>query len=217
MVNLPAFVEYSTNGESLFIYEGVLIMNVAKTDRRILRTKEAINSAFLELLSEKGFDRITVNDISERANINRGTVYLHYEDKYDLLNKFIDSHLEKMILSCTFKKFIQEKVELPEAIAALKSLFTYVEENFFFFSSILTCQQNSLFRTRLLGTLTFAIQKKLDMQGINKGMDKDLITQFTATAFVGTLEWWILNQMPKSPQLMSEQVWKLFERNNISS
>jgi AcrR family transcriptional regulator len=192
-------------------------MNGAKTDRRILKTKEAINRAFLELFSEKEFDRITVNDISERANVNRGTVYFHYEDKYDLLNKSIDCHLDKMILSCTFKKFIQEKVECSEAIEALKSLFTYVQENFLFFSSMLSSKKAFLFRSRLLDTLTKAIQEKIDMQGINMGMDKELITQFTATAFVGTLEWWILNQMPKSPQLMSEQVWKLFERNNIYS
>lgn len=43
-----------------------------KIDRRILRTKESINKAFLGLFSEKEFDQITINDIAERANVNRG-------------------------------------------------------------------------------------------------------------------------------------------------
>ncbi|MGG4166430.1 TetR/AcrR family transcriptional regulator [Rossellomorea vietnamensis] len=188
-----------------------------KTDRRILRTKDAINSAFLEIFSEKEFDRITINDISERANVNRGTIYLHYTDKYDLLNRCINVHLDEMISSCTLTKFTQEKVEENEAIEALESLFLYIQKNFLFFSSMLSSQKTSLFRERIQKSLTSSIQKKINMQGINQGMDKELIIQFTATAFVGTLEWWILNQMPHTAEYMAEQVWTLFERNNISS
>ncbi|ALC83428.1 MULTISPECIES: TetR/AcrR family transcriptional regulator [Bacillus] len=188
-----------------------------KTDRRILKTKAAINKAFLELFSEKEFDRITINDISERADVNRGTVYLHYTDKYDLLNKCIKDHLDKMILSCTFTKFMQKKGNQVEAIEAMKSLFIYFEENFLFFSSMLSNPKTSTFRECMLKIITTTIQEKLDMQGINQGMDNELITQYTASAFVGTVEWWILNHMPRSPQFMAEHTWKLFERNNICS
>ncbi|QWU17004.1 transcriptional regulator, TetR family [Paenibacillus sophorae] len=187
-----------------------------KTDRRILRTKEAINKAFLELFYEKEFDRITINDISERANVNRGTVYLHYTDKYDLLNKCIEDHLNQMILSCTFTKFSHNKLGLNESIEALKFLFVYFEENFLFFSFMFASRQTSIFRERMLHILITTIQEKLDMQGINQGMDQELIVDFTASAFVGTVEHWIMKQMPHSPQFMAEQVWKLFERNNIS-
>lgn len=54
--------------------------NAVKTDRRILRTKQSITKSFLELFSEKDFEQITINEIAERANVNRGTVYLHYSD-----------------------------------------------------------------------------------------------------------------------------------------
>ncbi|RTR27402.1 TetR/AcrR family transcriptional regulator [Robertmurraya yapensis] len=188
-----------------------------KTDRRILRTKEAINRAFLEVFSEKEFDRITINDISERANVNRGTIYLHYTDKYDLLNRCIEDHLDKMISSCTLTKFIQEKVDENEAKEALKSLFNYIQENFLFFSSMLSSQKTSIFREGIQKNLTSSIQEKIDMQGINQGMDKEIIIEFTATAFVGTLEWWIINQKPHPPEYMADQVWTLFKRNNITS
>ncbi len=46
-------------------------------DRRIARTKTAIREALVALIEEKGFDAILVSDIAERANINRGTFYLH--------------------------------------------------------------------------------------------------------------------------------------------
>lgn len=186
-----------------------------KTDRRVLRTKEAINRSFLELFSEKEFHRITINDISERANINRGTVYLHYVDKYNLLDKCIDDHLDKMILSCTFTKFNQENVDRIEAIESIKSLFIYIKQNFLFFSAMFTNKETSGFLERMLQTISSAIREKINMQGINQGMDKDLIIQFTASAFSGIVENWISNNMPHSPQFMAEQVLELFERNNI--
>ncbi|WP_277408505.1 TetR/AcrR family transcriptional regulator [Lacrimispora xylanisolvens] len=59
-------------------------------DRRIKKTRQLIMDTFIDLLSEKEFEKITINDIAERADINRGTVYLHYMDKYDLLDKCIE-------------------------------------------------------------------------------------------------------------------------------
>lgn len=58
---------------------------MSKVDRRILKSQEAIKKAVIELMAEKSFDDITIQDISDRANVSRGTIYLHYLDKYDLL------------------------------------------------------------------------------------------------------------------------------------
>jgi AcrR family transcriptional regulator len=55
-------------------------------DPRITRTRNLIFSAFLELLREKGFQNLTVQDITERAGINRVTFYSHFADKYALLD-----------------------------------------------------------------------------------------------------------------------------------
>ena len=58
-----------------------------KVDRRAIRTKRNITDAFTQLLAEKDFDKITVAEIAERADINRRTFYLHYEDIYALLDE----------------------------------------------------------------------------------------------------------------------------------
>lgn len=60
---------------------------MSKVDRRITKSQEAIKIALIELMTEKSFDHITIKEISERANVNRGTIYLHYLDKFDLLEK----------------------------------------------------------------------------------------------------------------------------------
>ena len=55
-------------------------------DRRILKSQKAIQNAFLEMLLKDGFDMITIKELTEKADISRKTFYLHYVDKYDLLN-----------------------------------------------------------------------------------------------------------------------------------
>src|SRR6185436_2880035 len=56
-----------------------------KIDRRIQRTRQALRTALIELTKEKDYDSISIEDITERANVGRATFYLHYKDKEDLL------------------------------------------------------------------------------------------------------------------------------------
>ena len=55
------------------------------TDRRVRRTRELLRRALLDLILEKGYDRTTVRDILDRADVGRSTFYAHYRDKDELL------------------------------------------------------------------------------------------------------------------------------------
>jgi len=75
-----------------------------KTDRRVARTRMALHRALIELILEKRYDKITVQDIIDRADVGRSTFYAHFLDKEDLLMKgfsmFSDdlgSHLESAV------------------------------------------------------------------------------------------------------------------------
>jgi AcrR family transcriptional regulator len=58
-------------------------------DRRLMRTKKALKQAMLDLLKKKDISKVTVTELSERADISRATFYLHYADPYDLLEKIM--------------------------------------------------------------------------------------------------------------------------------
>src|ERR671911_1971150 len=60
-------------------------MSPAPIDRRVRRTQELLRGALMALIMEKGYDRITVQDILDKADIGRSTFYAHYRDKEDLL------------------------------------------------------------------------------------------------------------------------------------
>jgi len=78
-----------------------------KLDPRVKRTRQLLERAFLQVASEKGFQAVSVQDITERAGVNRATFYDHFTDKYELLDYSIRQgfrqELEKRMLNvCTF-------------------------------------------------------------------------------------------------------------------
>ena len=101
------------------------------SDLRVKRTELYIKNAFLHLLSEQSFEKIQVNDIAQRAMINRSTFYLHYRDKYDLLEQlkeqliqdiagYTDSLNRDMVFVCR-----QEHTPLPHLLALLSYVETF--------------------------------------------------------------------------------------------
>lgn len=75
-----------------------------KTDRRVSRSQRAIQNAFYDMLLDIGFDSITVKDLTIRADISRKTFYLHYVDKFDLLNTIVNMQLDELQVICNQKK-----------------------------------------------------------------------------------------------------------------
>ena len=67
-------------------------------DRRIQRTRPLLQEALFHLIIERGYERITIADITERANLGRTTFYLHYRDKDDLLQESIKALLHDLHL-----------------------------------------------------------------------------------------------------------------------
>lgn len=86
-----------------------------KSDRRIRRTRAAIQSAFLKLIFEKDINRITIKELCERADINKSTFYLHYQDIYDLEEQFKEEVSEKVchiILEYEVRELIPKAPEI---------------------------------------------------------------------------------------------------------
>ncbi|MFY0216060.1 TetR/AcrR family transcriptional regulator [Bacillus cereus] len=82
-----------------------------KIDLRVIKTQRAIKNTFIQLIEEVGFEKVNVRKLIERAEVNRSTFYLHYQDKYDLLNKIEDELLEglrRIITDTTLIKTVEQ-------------------------------------------------------------------------------------------------------------
>ncbi len=158
-------------------------------------------------MSEKKFDDITIQDISDKANVSRGTIYLHYVDKLDLLDKIIEEHIAKLREICeSGSDWDFEDANLP--------WFEYLENNYLFFSTMLASKGAPSFRRQFREFLIEEFIDEVDVtKGKNVGLNEDIILQFIVTSYVGIVEWWITNDMPYPPRVMAEQVGFLLERN----
>jgi len=69
------------------------------SDRRAQRTRQALLSAFVELVLARGYETLTTGEISRRANVGRSTFYLHYASKEELLKESI-KHPSRGMAAC---------------------------------------------------------------------------------------------------------------------
>ncbi|WP_141504653.1 TetR/AcrR family transcriptional regulator [Paenibacillus luteus] len=177
-----------------------------KVDRRILKTQEALKKAVLELMAEKNFDHITIQDLSDRANVSRGTIYLHYLDKYDLLDKLIETHIIELRERCEAAAdidFINGSLIWTE----------YFDSNYSFFSMMLASKGAPYFRNRFHNFLIEEFRDEVDVTaGKNLGLNKVVIVNFVASAYVGVVEWWFTNEKPIPHQELAEQLGTLLDR-----
>src|SRR6478735_289421 len=75
---------------------------VPDLDPRVRRTRQMLFQAVEELLAEKGFDAMTMQDIADRSTLNRGTIYTHYQDKFALLAALVEAKFQA-IFDCRMK------------------------------------------------------------------------------------------------------------------
>lgn len=186
-------------------------MRHSNTDLRIIRTKESIRDALVELIHEKGFEAITVKDITTRAKINRGTFYAHYQDKFDLMAK-----CEKEIM-LEMSKIVKQN--LPAVIAALEtnsptetqfsvavSIFEYLEENSGFMRAVLGPKGDLSFQTRLkvfMWKTLFGNDPNALIKEENLLVPGEYLASYVASAHIGVIQQWLVSGRKESPQEMA--------------
>lgn len=77
-------------------------------DPRVIRTRQLLRDALVELIDEQGYEKITVQDITKRATLNRATFYLHFRDKLDLLYQSSMETLQQLV-RCIHPNFEEKK------------------------------------------------------------------------------------------------------------
>ncbi|HEY4678588.1 MAG TPA: TetR/AcrR family transcriptional regulator [Candidatus Angelobacter sp.] len=93
-----------------------------KMDRRALRTRDALGDALVELMHERPFRRITVQDVLDRAGVGRSTFYTHYRDKDDLFLSDVEDFWEMV------SSMLERSDEDSKRVAPVRELFSHVAE-----------------------------------------------------------------------------------------
>lgn len=185
-------------------------MSDTSLDRRIIRTRRMIRDALTELMEEKGFEGITVSDLTAKADINRGTFYLHYHDKFDLLQQSEDEivkDLEKIVEP--IERLSPDEAwiyhQQNEPFPFLLKLFEYMLENSSFMRVMLGPKGDPSFQVKLKELI-----KKNLLKNLEKKLKKDdmivpaeYLVAYVSSAHLGVLQHWLESGMAKPPREVS--------------
>jgi AcrR family transcriptional regulator len=100
---------------------------MVKTDRRVARTREWLQKALMDLIAERGYDSITIQDIVDRANLGRTTFYLHYNSKDELFMSCHEAIIGKFHLGL-LHPLTREELLSPQISAQMTSAYRHLEE-----------------------------------------------------------------------------------------
>jgi AcrR family transcriptional regulator len=189
-------------------FQGGLRMQDNHTDLRVIRTKESIRDSFVELIEEKGFEAITVKDITTKAKINRGTFYAHYQDKFDLMTKCeeeimfgMSKIVEQNIPSMVTELDSNSPTSGPFSIAVL--MLGYINENSGFLKAVLGPKGDLSFQTRLKDFMWRTIFGNGFIREENLKVPGHYFASYIASAHIGVIQQWLNSGRKESPEEMA--------------
>ena len=167
-------------------------MPEAMTDRRVRRTRQRLRDALMELTLERGYDRITLQEILDRADVGRSTFYAHYRDKDDLLvSEFEALHPTWSALPSDPDTGSSRNGEFLEP---LRGAFREAEANRQRFKALIGRQGSETVRRLLPEPLSALVREHVRAQFPGWQGDEPHLAaavQFIVSAFLGTLTWWL--------------------------
>lgn len=179
--------------------------------QRKTSSKNDIKKAFATLLNEKGLEKITVSDITRAADVNRGTFYSHYTDKYDLLNEIEDeilSDLKKIFISSSSESVknanLNNKDKRIFSDESILSSAKYAKDNYEMIRGLISNGQNTNILLRFKKIVISILQTKASELGIlnfNRfEIPDEYAYEIMLSSIISILQYWILNGAKESPE-----------------
>ena len=175
-------------------------MKQEKQDRRSRRTRHLVTEAMAELLQEKRYEDITVRDILDRADIGSSTFYAHYFDKEDVQASLIQQLFAQLLQQLLRRSGKQEVVPSLE-------LFRHVQQNVQQIQALIPGRFGETFWEVAERTMSQMIEHSLkSTRGSNHScsVPPPVVAHYLAAAFLTLLKWWLIADMPYSPEQMDE-------------
>lgn len=181
-----------------------------RLDRRVQRTRNLLRDALMALILDEGYDGISIQDITEKANLGRATFYLHYKEKDELLADLMDQQISE---------FSSQVPQIPgnewwmDDTKALIKLFDFTAERYDLYRILLIGKggipASRQLQRSIAGLISASLQKAVEVTG------RELLepTAFLANHFAGsllsTIYWWLENDLSFSAEDMAAMLQKI--------
>lgn len=179
-----------------------------KIDRRVRRTRRRLRDALIELILEQGYESITIQEITDRADLSRATFYLHYKNgKDELLAVSLEAMFDELVESVqdlVYQQNLDDDEKDPPSLLAFK----HVEEYANLYKSLLGDKGVTSVIYRTLNYIARISRKQLEGLKLEHKIDTmpipiELAAQHSAGSLFSMVSWWLENDMPYPPEEMA--------------
>lgn len=186
-------------------------------DRRILRTRQMLRDALIDLIEERGLEGLTVRDLTQRAGLNRGTFYLHYRDIQDLLEQSKEEVLKGLTESvirasernCSGPGAGKPtEITQPSAVGA----FEYFARHSRFFAVMMGPNGDPCFFLDWKRAMMEDMRKKsmkYQPDDSQLSIPRDYLVAYIVSAHLGVIQHWLESGMKLTPEEMAALMTKL--------
>jgi AcrR family transcriptional regulator len=167
-------------------------------DRRVRRTRAALRESMITLMTEKGYDGVTVQDVIDHADVGRSTFYAHYTDKADLLGDLL-VQLRGMLVP-------QASTDAPDRRRPLRfslEMFRHVSDQRVLLLGLLGPTGTSPVEVQIERMLTDVVRTELDRLATSEGQPRvplDLVASSVVASFLASLRWWVDTGFARTPE-----------------
>jgi len=175
--------------------------NYKKEDLRIVKTRKALANSLYTLLKRRKFDRITVNDLCEEALISRATFYIHFCDKYSLLNYCLDDIRDSLVGKIHYFTYERIEIVVNQFICENAKAITHLAED-------AGREVLDLLRGFMFSIIDILFSKEKDTGSAPNNV---VLYNFCSGGMVNLLLWQIENKFPPESQLMNTYLFDMLK------
>ncbi len=170
-----------------------LMVTMKKIDRRVLRTRQSLGEALINLTLNNGYDSITIKELTQEASIGYATFFRHFKSKDELLMYVLESVLEDLnsMMESDMTPYEQAKI-----------MFEYIGKNDRIYQVFVNLPRNSALISKVHSVISH------NVESVYKPRDESLIPMEVAvnhivTSIIELIRWWITNDMKLSADQMA--------------
>jgi AcrR family transcriptional regulator len=175
-------------------------MSPPASNLRVRRTRKLLREALIGLVEERGFEALTVGELTERAMVSRAAFYRHYQDKYDLVERIFQE-----AMSALFAAIGELGLEHPTE--SWVAFFEHIAEYDRLYRALLGSKGSPWFARKMRAALADLIQARGHLlHGSNLSdrplptLSSGLVPDLVSTLFVEAITWWLEHDRPYTPK-----------------
>ncbi|MEF2093398.1 TetR/AcrR family transcriptional regulator [Bacillus sp. CFBP9009] len=186
-------------------------------DRRIRKSKMALKESLISLMQNKDFRDISITDIVELADLNRGTFYKHYQYKEELLEEVMEDVIADLIISYREPYKNVETFTINELTASVIKIFEHVANYANIYTLILKSNAWPTLLERICNELKKLPLEDLEDYRPNPKINIELASSYQAYAILGMIIEWVNTGFKYSAGYMAEQLLEILNNKSVNS